>query len=159
MSEDHWLGDSPTSSPSLSPRPQFFSALPHFEGDSASPHPPSQHSWAHQSDWVYGRHDLPVLLNSAREADRLDIAYLCEACDVMQKEADIAERRYRQTILSVRAHQLRFLEARDRLQQALRERNVVIRVALQEVVNAPSNTDCPRHVLYDHIGISLMSDR
>jgi hypothetical protein len=75
------------------------------------------------------------------EIDKLGIAYVYEACDVIQDEVNIAERRYRQMILLMRAYHLRFLKARDRLHKAQRQRDLVVMVAQED-----DNASVPRFV-------------
>jgi hypothetical protein len=77
-------------------------------------------------------------LNIMEEIDKLGIAYVYEACDVIQDEVNIAERCYRQMILIMRAYHLRFLKAQDRLHKAQQQRNLVVMVAHGATPNSAS---------------------
>jgi len=116
MPNCYWDSPSPPSSPS-SPEPIFPSSPSHV---------PSQ-TWAQQIERISSRHLSNTWTGS--EEGQIDLAYLCEACDVMQDEANIAERRYRQQILMTRAFELRYLKAQARLQRALNHRNRVVHSA------------------------------
>jgi len=140
---DHWLNSPPTFPQSSHRSP----TLPNFAAGSTTPPESSeQESWDHQSDEVYRKHDLPQPLDAMDETDRLGIAYVYEACDVIQDELNIALRRYQQMVLMTRAYQLRVLKTRGRLQKARQDRDLLVNVALRDVTAAanPSPLDTMR---------------
>ena len=89
--------------------------------------------WEYECQYVYERNGLPSVLDSLGETDRLRVAFICEACETLRAEAALAEHRYQQMILVVKAYHLRSVEARDRFQSALKQRQRIIKVAVSDV--------------------------
>jgi hypothetical protein len=119
-----------------SPRPHVAPTLPSLAAATSFPQSSIYETeiWAQRSDTVYQEHCLPTSLNNLGEMDKLSLAYLCEACDIVQDQANIAERRFRQLVLAVRAQHLRFLQTQGLLEQVLRERNRLIDTVIRDPV-------------------------
>jgi hypothetical protein len=67
---------------------------------------------------------LPFHLD-VHEAQEIAAAYATEICDVLQAEAIIADRRYRQVLLSARCYRYNALRMQGHCQKALAESNLL----------------------------------
>ena len=89
--------------------------------------------WLEQTvEDAYERYGLPSVLHSLDDVNRMGIAYACEARNVVQDEANIAERRYRQILFIAKIYHAHFLRAQEKLQHLQRRLDEVIDVGVKE---------------------------
>jgi hypothetical protein len=102
-------------------------SMPYSPSDLPIPRP----SW----EDVCNQYDIPLSLSCLEHLDRTGLAYLYSSRGILQEEAQLAEQRYHQQIIVLRAFELRFAKAEAKLSAASQKLDLIAKVA-QVVVSA-----------------------
>lgn len=113
-----------------------YSPPPHSDiEDDPSDLPTRRPSW----EDVCNQYDIPLPLSCLEHLDRAGLAYLYSSRGILQEEAQLAEQRYHQQIIVLRAFELRFARAEAKLSAASQKLDLIAKVA-QVVVSADARS-------------------
>ena len=114
------------SSPPPSPS---HSSHPAAEDDASSDSPSDQPILCPSWEDVCNQYEIPPSLSDLEHLDRTGLAYLYSSRSILQEEAQLAEQRYHQQILVLRAFELRYTRAEAKLSAASQKLDLIAKVA------------------------------